>query len=109
MTQSINKTAATPLTLTAERSYWREEDTPDLPESLSLELTAEEVATVHEARDFLRRNKNLHSVNVQCTPPEIDDWRYDVSYLVIFKDVGAYLFMQGKYDCSQQVEYSVDI
>ena len=109
MTRTITQPAAAPLTITAERCYWREEDTPDLPETLPLELTADEVAAVHEARAFLNRNPHVHSVNVQCTPPEIDDWRYDVSYLVVFRDVGAYLFLQGKYDCSQQVEYSVEI
>ena len=109
MTRTINQSAAAPLTLTAERCYWREEDTPDLPETLPLELTADEVAAVHEARAFLGRNAHVHSVNVQCTPPEIESWRYDVSYVTIFRDVGCYLFLQGKYDCSQQVEYSVEI
>jgi len=48
-------------------------------------------------------------VNVSCTPPEIESWRYAVSYVTVFRDVGCYLFLQGKYDCSEQVEYSVEI
>ncbi|HKK30452.1 MAG TPA: hypothetical protein VKA18_08685 [Alphaproteobacteria bacterium] len=108
MTECITKSEATAC-LTAERSYWREEDTPDLPETLTLELTADEMAAVHEARAFLRRNPAIHSVNVSCTPPEIESWRYDVSYISVFRDVGSYLFLQGKYDCSAQVEYSVEI
>src|SRR6056297_1121128 len=109
MTRTITQPAAAPLTVTVKRSYWREEDTPDLPETLPLELTADEVAAVQEARAFLQRNTAIHSVNVSCTPPEIESWRYDVSYISVFRDVGSYLFLQGKYDCSAQVEYSVEI
>lgn len=109
MTNALNQTVAEPLTLTVELSYWDEVATPDLPETLNLELTADEVAAVHEARAFLNRNPAIHSVNVSCTPPEIESWRYDVSYVTVFRDVGCYLFLQGKYDCSEQVEYSVKI
>ena len=109
MTRTITQPAAAPLTVTVERSYWDEVATPDLPETLNLELTANEVKAVHEARAFLDRNPTIHSVNVSCTPPEIESWRYDVSYVTVFRDVGCYLFLQGKNDCSEQVEYSVEI
>lgn len=95
--------------LTAKLAYWDEIGTPNLPETLNLELTADQVAAVHEARHFTSRNTSIHSVNVCCDPPQIESWHYDVSYLVVFKDVGCYLFLQGKYACSEQVEYSVDI
>jgi len=108
ITQSENQTAAKPVILTVELSYW-DETTPNIPETLVLELTAEEVAAVHDARAFIARNSQIHTVNVRCTPPEIDGWRYDVCYLIVHKTVGCYLFLQGKYDCSEQVEYSVDI
>jgi hypothetical protein len=109
MTRTISQSAAVPLTVTVERSYWDEVATPDLPETLNLALTADEVAAVHEARAFLDRKPAIFSVNVSCTPPEIESWRYDVSYVTVFRDVGCYLFLQGKYDCSEQVEYSVEI
>lgn len=109
MTQSIAQSAAKPLTVAAELSYWREEDALDLPETLNLKLTADEVAAVQEARAFLNRNPAIHSANVSCTPPGIESWRYDVSYVTVFRDVGCYLFLQGKYDCAEQVEYSVEI
>ena len=109
MTNTLNQPAAESLKLTTERCYWREDYTPDLPETLQLELTADEVAAIAEARDFLDRNPAIFSVNVRCTPPEIDSWRYDVAHLVVFLGVGCYLYLQGKYDCSEQVEYSVEI
>ena len=106
---SQDSTPTSALSLNAALSYWREENTPDLPETLSLDLTADQVVAVHEGRAFLQRHPALHSVNVDCNPPEIPSWRYDVSYITVFRDVGCFLFLQGKYDCSEQVEYAVDI
>lgn len=107
-TTSIHPVAG-PKKLTAKLAYWDDWSTPDLPESLDLELTADEVAAICAARSFLSRNPAVRSVNVNCTPPEIESWRYDVSYIIVFRGVGSYLFLQGKYDCSQQVEYSVEV
>jgi hypothetical protein len=109
MTNTSTQAKFGPQTLVASLAYFDEIATPDLPDLLTLELTADEVAAVHEARRFQNRNPTVHSVNVRCTPPEIEDWRYDVSYVTVFRDVGCYLFLQGKYDCSEQVEYSLDI
>lgn len=109
MNNTSTETQFGPQHLVATLAYWGDMEMSDLPESLNLELTADEVVAVIEARRFLNRNPTIHSVNVRCTPPEMEDWRYDVSYLVVSKGAGAYLFLQGKYDCSEQVEYTVDI
>ena len=109
MTKSITQSEPKGLCLDVALSYFDEVATPFLPDTLTLELTADEVAAVDEARAFLDRNPAIHSVNVSCTPPEIESWRYAVSYLTVFRDVGCYLFLQGKYDCTEQVEYSVEI
>ena len=105
---TITKSIAKPVSLTAELSY-RHETTPDIPETLTLELTAGEVSAIAAARAFMKGNPHIHTVNVRCTPPAIAGWRYDACYLVVHETVGSYLFLQGKYDCSEQVEYSVDI
>ena len=109
MTKSITQPEPKGLRVDVALSYFDEVDTPFLPETLTLELTADEVTAVDEARAFLDRNPAIHSVNVSCTPPEIETWQYDVSYLIVFRDVGCYLYLQGKYDCTEQVEYSVEI
>lgn len=107
MTKTIIQPSS--LRLSAELCCWPENARPDIPETLTLELTADEVAAVHEARALLNRNPHVRSINVRCTPPDIEFWRYDVSYVIVCRDVGSYLYLQGKYDCSEQVEYSVEI
>ena len=97
-----------PTQLTAQLSYWRD-DMPEMPETLALELTVEQVAAIEAARAFMASNPHIHTVNLRCEAPEIDGWRYDVCYLAVFATPGSYLFLQGKYDCSEQVEYSVEI
>lgn len=97
-----------PIQLTAQLSYWRD-DMPEMPETLALELTAEQVAAIEAARRFIIGNPHIHTVNLRCEVPQIEDWPHDVCYLIIHPTVGSYLFLQGKYDCSEQVEYSVEI
>lgn len=109
MTTSTHSSTNQPLTVTADLSYFCEEATPDLPYTLTLELTPDELAAVADARELLEKNPKIHSVAVRCTPPEIETWTYDVAYLTVYKSVGCYLFLQGKYDCTEQVEYSVEI
>lgn len=108
MTQAITKIAA-PLRLTAELSHWREVSPSDLPETLNLKLTASETAAVDEARGLLNRSPEIDSVNVSCAPPEIEFWCYDVCYIKVFRQAGCYLFLQGKYSYSEQVEYSIPL
>lgn len=104
MTTNATKTNAITATLCSSSEFLQE-----MPEALKLNLTAEEVAAIKEARAFMASNGQIHTVNVRCTPPEIDGWRYDVCYLMVFENHGSYLCLFGKYDSAEQVEYAVDI
>ena len=82
---------------------------PDVPQTLRLKLDDKTVASIRAARELMQNNSRIQSINIQCRAPDIEEWRFDVWYIRVYPLTGSYLYIQGKYDCAEQVEYILKI
>jgi len=87
----------------------------DPPENMEATLSGATLEVINKAKQLLKDNPSFTSICVHPTPnlTEEDDealdeaLRCDVSHIVVYPHGGLYWYMQGKYDCNLQIEYSI--
>ena len=88
------------------------DDYGNFPEKIVIDLSDSDLELINNAINFMKENKKVYSINVDCSIEAFDDeecteeseFRIDAEYIIVYPSGRCFVYAQNKYTAQLNFE-----